>query len=219
MMREYFSHDYNSRNDKNMVRLSMKHGMAGIGVFWCIVEMLYENGGYLLLSEYERITFELRTKYDVIKDVIEGYNLFKNDGEKFWSETALNRIQKRDSKSNKARQSVSKRWEKYERNTNVLQTNNEGNTNKSKSKVKDIIDISQKNFYQTLIPFVDKFDKKTIREFYEYWSEPNKSGTKIRWQLEKTWDTEKRLTRWANNNFSHNGEKTESKPITYKPKP
>lgn len=37
-------------------------------------------------------------------------------------------------------------------------------------------------------------------EFFEYWSEPNKSGTKMRFELEKTWDLKRRMNRWLQNN-------------------
>jgi len=64
--------------------------------------------------------------------------LFKKDTKKVWSETALDRLNKRIEKSTKARESVQKRWKKYERNTNVLQTKNDCNTSKVKeSKVKE----------------------------------------------------------------------------------
>ena len=51
------------------------------------------------------------------------------------------------------------------------------------------IEKIQKDFYQSLTPFVKELGRDTLREFYEYWSEPNKSKTKIKYQLEKTWDT------------------------------
>ncbi len=35
------------------------------------------------------------------------------------------------------------------------------------------------------------------QEFYDYWSEPNKSNTKMRYEQEKTWDLGRRLNRWA----------------------
>jgi hypothetical protein len=38
-------------------------------------------------------------------------------------------------------------------------------------------------------------------EFYNYWSEKNKSGTKMRFELERTWDLSRRLHRWANTHF------------------
>ena len=70
-MKDYFSHDYNSRNDAKLVRSGMKFGMCQtLGAYWCIVEMLYEEGGYLPLSEYERITFELRCSNELITYLI-----------------------------------------------------------------------------------------------------------------------------------------------------
>ncbi len=33
-------------------------------------------------------------------------------------------------------------------------------------------------------------------EFFDYWTEPNKSGTKLRFELEKTWDLGRRMKRW-----------------------
>jgi DNA-binding transcriptional regulator YhcF (GntR family) len=56
----------------------------------------------------------------------------------------------------------------------------------------------KKSFYQSLVPFVDKYPKAMIRAFFDYWSELNKSGTKMRFELEKTWELSKRLVTWAN---------------------
>ena len=113
----YFSHDYNARNDRKMRALTMKHGMLGVGVFWCIIEMLYEEVGFLPM-EYERIAFELRIDTNVIRSVIEDFELFEHDEERFWSESILTRLQERCDKSEKARKSIMARWIKYERNTN-----------------------------------------------------------------------------------------------------
>ena len=38
-----------------------------------------------------------------------------------------------------------------------------------------------------------------IYEFVSYWTEPNKSKTKMRFELEKTWDTKRRLQTWLFN--------------------
>ena len=45
-----------------------------------------------------------------------------------------------------------------------------------------------------------------VKEFFDYWSEPNKSKTKMRFEQQKTWDTKRRLQRWANNNFGEKGQ-------------
>jgi hypothetical protein len=160
-MKEYFSHDYNARSDTRMVKLQMKHGLAGLGAYWCIIEMLYEEGGYLPIDEYARITFELRANYDTITSIIQDFELFKNDGEKFWSESALKRLGKRAEISETARQNISKRWDKYGRNTGVLPSNNGRNTIKLKeSKIKE------KNIQYAENVFLSEKDHKKLIELY-----------------------------------------------------
>jgi len=129
--------------------------MKGIGVFWCIVEMLYEENGYLMLSECERIAFELQTECDVITDIIKTFDLFKNDGERFWSDTALERLGLRKSKSESASKSAIKRWDNVTFNANALQTHSEGNAIKGKN-------IKGKNNY--LVEDVAEKQKKVIFE-------------------------------------------------------
>lgn len=137
----YFSHDYNARSDRKLVNVIMKHGMIGIGVYWCVVEMAYEEGGYLPL-EYDRIAFELRCESDLVKSIVKDFGLFENDNEKFWSKAVLERLQLRIEKSKKAKASVASRWKKSEAKTNDQENDTnvtESNTNVSKSNTrKDI---------------------------------------------------------------------------------
>lgn len=56
----------------------------------------------------------------------------------------------------------------------------------------------KESFYQSLVSFVGKYQKEMIRSFFDYWSELNKSETKMRYELEKTWELPKRLATWAN---------------------
>jgi len=37
---------------------------------------------------------------------------------------------------------------------------------------------------------------KELNKFISYWTEPNKSGTKVRWQLQQTFDVKRRLRTW-----------------------
>ena len=132
----YFSHDFNARNDPKLLRLQMKLGMEGVGIFWCIVEMLHEQGGFIPSSECERIAFELRTQYETIQTVLNDYQLFENDGEKYWSPSAIDRIKLRSEKSDKARISAELRWKNRQKNdengnsdANALRTNSDRNAN------------------------------------------------------------------------------------------
>ena len=58
----------------------------------------------------------------------------------------------------------------------------------------------EKEFQEMLRPFLDQYGRDMLNEFYKYWTEWNKSRTKMRWELQATWDTARRLARWANNN-------------------
>lgn len=115
----YFTHDYGARNDPKMINLQIKHGMEGVGCYWCIVEMLYENGGDIPL-EYERISFVLRTNEETIRSIINDFGLFIFYDGFLSSNSVLDRIEIRNAKSIKARESVNKRWEEHRKNTNVL---------------------------------------------------------------------------------------------------
>lgn len=58
--------------------------------------------------------------------------------------------------------------------------------------------LSRKDtFYQSLVPYLSIYSKEMIRAFFNYWSEMNKSGTRMRYELEKTWELPKRLATWA----------------------
>ena len=72
-------------------------------------------------------------------------------------------------------------------------TQNKTTLSKSKKSLKE----REHEFGASLIPYVEKYSKETIRAFFNYWTEKNKSGTKMRFELEKTWETSKRLQTWA----------------------
>lgn len=70
--------------------------------------------------------------------------------------------------------------------------------------VKENIDSRKLKFASTLEPFVEIYGKDLLNDFYKYWTEPNKSKTKFRQELEKTWDLERRLGTWAKNDKNFN---------------
>jgi len=38
--------------------------------------------------------------------------------------------------------------------------------------------------------------EQELRKFVDYWTEPNKSGTRTRWEMQATFDVKRRLVRW-----------------------
>lgn len=75
------------------------------------------------------------------------------------------------------------------------------------------IEQREKAFYDALIPYVEKYGKQMVRNFFDYWSEKTASGKTMRWEreLEKKgcFDLDKRLSRWYRFNFdkTHDTEK------------
>ena len=65
------------------------------------------------------------------------------------------------------------------------------------------IEARKEDFYNSLVQFVPMYGRDLIRAFFDYWSEFNRSQTKMRFELERTWQTSRRLATWASrdNNF------------------
>jgi hypothetical protein len=84
---------------------------------------------------------------------------------------------------------------KVEANKNVNKNNNENENNNINDRIQT---FKTKVYTYNNIHSVDMLYK-----FFNYWSELNKSGTKMRFELEKTWEIEKRLATWKNNGLKY----------------
>lgn len=118
MKKSYFRHDYNARNDIKLQSVITKHGAVGIGVYWIIVEMLYQNGGELPLDIARNISVAYFTDFKVVESVINDFDLFENDGNVFWSvrirQTIDNTKKVSDARKAASRQRWSRKQEKPE---------------------------------------------------------------------------------------------------------
>ncbi len=88
-----------------------------------------------------------------------------------------------------------------------LQLNDTGNTqtkvnNTKVNNTKVNLDDRKLKFAESLNGFLEKYGRETLNDFYKYWTEPNRSETKLKFELQKTWDLSRRLERWANNDFN-----------------
>ena len=84
---------------------------------------------------------------------------------------------------------------------------------KKESKKKKVIDAAtaathfeerKEEFYNSLVPYVSQYGREMVRAFFNYWSEPNKSHSKMRFELERTWDVARRLGTWASKDNQFN---------------
>ena len=143
----YFSHDYNARNDEKIRKLLFKHGYQGYGIYWALIENLYNNANEMQ-THYDSIAYELRTDSDLVKSIINDFDLFVIDNDIFYSISIQRRLNERNDKSIKASMSAKKRWE----NANAMRTHSDGNAikeSKGKESKENEIIINGKKFLNT----------------------------------------------------------------------
>ena len=124
----YFTHDYNARSDSKIKNLIRRHQMLGYGIYWAIIEDLYQNANALPL-DYEGIAFDLHTDKKIVESVINDFDLFVKDADSFGSLSVQRRLNERNEKSKKARLSALERWNK---NANALQPQSDSNAIKER---------------------------------------------------------------------------------------
>lgn len=183
----YFTHDYNARNDNKLVKLKQCVGMSGVGIYWCLVEMLFEQGGKIKISDLEIIAKELKEKRAKVEKVVMNFELFEMNFEFLWSNSVNERLKLRKEKSDKARESVNYRHQKV---TNVNHTVTQSKVNESKDKVnvkEEIIDkeipvVRFETFKigEQVIPGkVSDWIKKNFQTFLEQWEMKNKDPAPV----------------------------------------
>ena len=66
------------------------------------------------------------------------------------------------------------------------------------------LELRRQRFVDALLPFAARYSQEMITQFAEYWTEPNRSNTRMRFELQRTWNTSLRLARWARNDYAFN---------------
>ena len=119
----YFSHDIGTKSDEKIIRLMFDFrktknefseitlkdlvAHAAYGIYWEIIEYLHENN--LNIDELDMLADELRVDADILKRILNNYELFKQTDGKYISERVLRNLKLQEEKSEKARQSANKR--------------------------------------------------------------------------------------------------------------
>ncbi len=164
--RYYFSHDSNARHDEKILALRLKHGWAGYGIFWAVIEKMRENADYMCIKDYNLIAFDLRTDASQIKSIIEDFGLFvfTDDGKYFYSERLMDSMQLVEEKSSKARDSALERWKKIKREceVNTVALNPQSDVYTSKVKESKVNETTTPNgvVLPSSIPSIKKTDEK-----------------------------------------------------------
>ena len=205
----YFSHDSNARNDQRLMLVRMKYGMEGYGIYFGIIEILREQSDYKLGScQFDSIAFDLRVDVKKVEDIVMGeYHLFEWDAinSEFWSASLKRRMEKLDLIKQKRAEAGRKGGKSKPIAKQVLNKESKGKDNKGKHiKEKDAFKDMQKRYndFEIHVQSFMEYDFKTLEAFFNYWTEPNKSNTKMKFEMQNTWDTKRRIQRWVDNDFN-----------------
>ncbi len=131
----WFRHDIDSLTDRLMQRIMRKCGMAGIGVFWSLVEALYRADGYIEIDHIDDLAFSFHVDSEIVRWIVEESELFEVEEGQFFSERILREIQYRNEKSDKAREKANKRWNN-DSNATAMQQHNDSSTDAEQKECK-----------------------------------------------------------------------------------
>ena len=202
MKKTYFNHDSTARNDYRIIKLRATLGYEGYGIFWAILEMLFTEENKICKSQYDILAFGLQCETEKLRAVIEDFDLFVIEDNCFYSKRLNNQIEQINNKSIKAKENAAKRWN----NANAMPSHNKRNAskvNKSISKVNKSIEERIEDFKKS-IHAIEGISDEDKNDFFLYWTEKNKSGSRYRAEMQRTFDINLRLKRWASNGFNKN---------------
>jgi len=66
------------------------------------------------------------------------------------------------------------------------------------------LEMRKQKLIDMMMPYKSKYPSEMLNEFFNYWVEPNRTYTKMRWELQITWDINLRLKTWFNRNKNRN---------------
>ena len=104
MDKQYFSHDLGARRDEKLVNLRADLGWEGYGIYWSLIETLYEHDNLYHMKSLKALAFDLQVEIDKLMIIVKDYGLFEYDEECFWSNGVAKRLDKRNAIIEKRRE-------------------------------------------------------------------------------------------------------------------
>ena len=152
MKKTYFNHDSNARHDYRVMKMRAKLGMESYGIFWALLEMLFTEENKICIDDYDTLAFGLQCDSKILKQVIEDFDLFVIEDGCFYSKRLNKQIESINSKSAKAKENASKRWN----NANAKDSHSQRNASRVEVKA-DKSKVKKSNYYND-ISFPDYYD-------------------------------------------------------------
>ena len=135
--RLFFSHDFDAHNDPKIQEMMMDYGAAGYGIYWCIVEMLYQEGGAIPVSSARRIAYLMHVDEECVRRVITAYGLFEVEGDVFFSPSQKERQERMNEVIEKRRKAAYAMHESCKCNASAVQVHSKCTEDKDKEREKE----------------------------------------------------------------------------------
>ena len=172
---QFFSHDFNARNNYKLLELRCEYGWEGYGLFWAICETIAENDKPLPLDRIGALSIALGVSREFLAGFFKfcidlGIFIEKEAG--ITSESLEDRLEYKRKKSRKASENAKKRWnkaepkqEQSELDANAMQSHNFSNANNTtQHNTTQNIDIEDES---SKTPQPKKSKSKTLKETFE----------------------------------------------------
>jgi hypothetical protein len=134
---------------------------------------------------------------------------------KYYQDRMRTEREKRISYSESRRQNRIKKEDNICKTYDIHMENENININKE-----CLLKERETEFKESVKQYSNQYPVNMLKSFCDYWTEPNKSKTKMRFELEKTFEISRRLVTWASRDKTFiKTEHAQSEPAYYKPLP
>ena len=156
----YFTHDYGARNDPKILELRAEYGLEGLGLYWCVAEIMAEaDDGYInpkLLGGIS-VGFGIsKSKMQEYIDFMIGVELLREDENGYYSERMMKHKKIRKILSDAGKKGAKRRWANKDAKGGLKGGNSSPNAKESKvkeSKVKEKNNSTVFNFRKALLDY------------------------------------------------------------------
>lgn len=229
---DYFPHPV--KNGTRMFVLEQKYGVRGYAAYYKILELLGSSEGHFI--DYNEGKHQFYFAAQLQCDVEESLKILQtmadigaidkeiwNDKKVIWNQEFVDKLSELYSRRqgetpskesiisaniNHAQDDLCGISANIKRQSKVKYSKEKESKGEQTNSKELELAKTKNEFKKTLEPFLNNpYSANTLNDFYGYWTEPNKSKTKVRFELEKTWDVGRRLQTWSRNEtkFSKNG--------------
>lgn len=166
------------------------------GCYFELLMLQFNSGKFTEQQAKQLLGFSFQTSWKFIK------TKFETDGAYFWNI-------KLDAEKLKRKEFTASRRNNLHKSTHMGNHKAELMENENENRNISGIEDRKAKFINDVGLFRNKYDVSLLAKFAQYWIEHNPKGKKMRFEMEKVFDINRRLSTWKSNDnkFSKHGKK------------